>query len=242
MASTLKDNLENIRRYQGIVFTDEFVEQIQNFVDPIKDSLCCLDNKDRQTNKLPDADDVLDVLKAINDRQETEDLFVDAFNVTGPILMMAIRVLVVNCLLHNRDAFANQLVHAPATEKCKADPSSQTMMQYLIDSTLMRRRTVQRTRNIWDSNLYVQPEADQAPQQRQSRSRRRLDHTDEDQSDASAGPPETTSRRCPTSSLGATPNSASCFRRVTSTPASSGRRSWSQSSRLSDISSIHCVN
>ena len=152
--------------------------------------------------------------------------------------MMVIHVLVVNCLLHNPDAFANQLIRVPATEKFKADPSLQTMMQYLIDSILMRRRTVQRTRNIWDSNLYVRPEADQAPQQRQSRSRRCLDHTDEDQSDASAGPPETTSKRRPTSSLGATPNLASHFRRVTSTSASSGHRSWSQSSSLSDISSI----
>ena len=68
MASTLKDNLDNIRRYKGIVFTDKFVEQIQNFVDPITDSLCRLDSKDRQTNEPPDADDVLDALKAINDR------------------------------------------------------------------------------------------------------------------------------------------------------------------------------
>ena len=163
MASTLKDNLDNIHRYQGIVFTDEFVEQIQNFVDPITYSLRRLDNKDRQMNEPPYANDVLDVLKAINDSQETEDLFVDAFNATGPILMMAIHVLVVNCLLHNLDAFTNQSVRAPATEEFKADPSSQTMMQYLIDSILMRRWTMQRTRNIWDTNLYVRPEADQAP-------------------------------------------------------------------------------
>lgn len=71
-------------------------------------------------NKPPDADDVLEVLKAISDKSEIEDLFLDAFNTTGPILMMAIHVLVINCLLHNPDAFANQSVRAPTRENFKA--------------------------------------------------------------------------------------------------------------------------
>lgn len=129
MASTIKDNLENIRRYKGTVYTDQFVEQIENLtVNPITDSLHRLDNKDRASNEPPDVDDVLDMLKAINDSQEVEGLFVDAFNATGPVLMMAIHVLVTNCLLHDPDAFANQLVRALATENFKADPSSHTMM------------------------------------------------------------------------------------------------------------------
>ena len=67
-----------------------FIEEIQNFVDPITDSLHDLDNKDRLVNEPPNADDVLDVLKAISDKPEIEDLFINAFNATGPILMMAI--------------------------------------------------------------------------------------------------------------------------------------------------------
>ena len=90
MASPLKDNWDNIRTYKGTVFTEEFIEEIQNFVDPVTDSLHHLDNKDQLVNKPPDTDDVLDVLKAISDKPEIEDLFINAFNATGPILMMAI--------------------------------------------------------------------------------------------------------------------------------------------------------
>jgi len=124
MASTLKDNWDNIRPYKGTVFTEQFLEEIQNFVDPITDSLRRLDNKDRLVNEPPDADDVLEVLKAISDKPEIKDLFVDAFNTTGPILMMAIHVLVINCLLHNPDAFTNQSVRAPARENFKAVPKT----------------------------------------------------------------------------------------------------------------------
>jgi len=171
MASTLKDNWDNIGPYKGTVFTEQFIKEIQNFVDLITHSLHHLENKDQLMNEPPDADDVLEVLKAITDKPEIEDLFVDAFNTTGPILMLAIHVLVINCLAHSPDAFANQSVRAPATENFKAAHTLHTMMQYPINSILMRRCTVQRTPNIWDSNMYVQPETDQAPRQRQCRSR-----------------------------------------------------------------------
>ena len=73
MANPLKDNWDNIRPYKGTVFTEEFIEEIQNFVDPITDSLHHLDNKDRLVNEPPDADDSLDVLKAISDKPKIED-------------------------------------------------------------------------------------------------------------------------------------------------------------------------
>lgn len=69
MASTIKDNLDNIRRYKGTVFTDQFVDQIDTFVEPILQSLRRLDNKDRSDSNPPETEDVLDVLRAINDNQ-----------------------------------------------------------------------------------------------------------------------------------------------------------------------------
>ena len=35
MASTLKDKWDNIGPYKGTVFTEQFIEEIQNFVDPM---------------------------------------------------------------------------------------------------------------------------------------------------------------------------------------------------------------
>lgn len=101
----------------------------------------------------------------------------------------------------------------------------------------MRRRTVQQTRNMCNSNLYVRSET---PQQRQSRSRRCSHRSNEDHSDASLESLAISSTGRSTSSLAANRNLVSCFQRVTSTPVTSGRRSssWSQTSRISNISSI----
>ena len=119
---------------------------------------------------------MIDVLKAINDNQQVEDLFVDAFNACGPVLMMSIHVLAIICLPHNPDAFAQQVVRSPATENFKPEPSSQKMMQYLMDGILMRWRTIQRTQNIYDSSLYVRSEDHrQENQERQSRPRTRTE-------------------------------------------------------------------
>lgn len=51
------------------------------------------------------------------------ELFVDAFNATGLILMMSIHTMVINCLLHNPDAFAHQPVKSLTTKPFKADLS-----------------------------------------------------------------------------------------------------------------------
>jgi len=108
-----------------------------------------LDNKDRSTNDPPTQDDVLDVLEGINGNDQVEHLFVDAFNACGPVLMMAI-----NTLLHNPPEFPNQTLRCTATEEFKANPSDDNMMKYLLDSILMRRRSVQRTQSLWDRSRY----------------------------------------------------------------------------------------
>lgn len=71
--------------------------------------------------------------------------------------------------MHNPDVFAERSVRAPTAEKFQADPTFKNMMKYLIDQILMRRRTVKRTTNDWDSAAYLQEEEDDdtaaAPQQ-----------------------------------------------------------------------------
>ena len=122
-----------------------------------------------------------------------EDLFTDAFNAVGPVLMMSVHVLVINCPMHNPDAFAERTVRAATSEKFKADPTFKNMMKYLIDNILMRRRTVKRTTNDWDTAAYLEDEEDDNHQARPSRSRRSLAHADPTTQGSSAGP--STSRR-----------------------------------------------
>lgn len=93
-----------------------------------------------------------------------EDLFTDAFNAVGPVLMMSIHVLVINCLMHNPDAFAERTVRVPTAEKFKADPTFKNMMKHLLDQILMRRRTVQRATNDWDSAAYLDDDQDNSDQ------------------------------------------------------------------------------
>ena len=47
MASTLKENWSNIMAYRGTVFTEEFVDDLRRFVDPITDPLRRVDIKDK---------------------------------------------------------------------------------------------------------------------------------------------------------------------------------------------------
>ena len=163
-------------------------------MDPITDALRQVDNKDKLDTDPPDAKDVLQILKAINFDPWVEDLFIDTFNAVGPVLMMAVHVLVINCLMHNPDVFAEWTVRAPTSEKFKADPTFKNMMRYLINNILMRHRTVKKATNDWDSGAYLEDDDDDSHQARPSRSRSSLAHADPTTQGSSAG--LSTSRRC----------------------------------------------
>ena len=153
-ASTIKDNLPLIQQYKGTIFVPSFEEDLEQVVTPLIPQMQRLDNKDRATNAPPTQEDLLDLLEGVNNKKEVEDLFVDAINAVGPLLMMAIHTMAINTLLHNPTEFANQALRCPATETFKEDPTDQNMMSYPLDGILMRRRSVQRTRSLWDRSRY----------------------------------------------------------------------------------------
>ena len=200
MASTLKENWTNIMAYRGTIFTEEFVDDLKKFVDPIVDPLRRVDNKDKLDMDPPDANDVLKILKAINFDPWVEDLFMDAFNAVGPVLMMSIHILVINCLMHNPDVFVERSVRAPTTEKFKSDPTFKNMMRYLIDQILMRRRSVKRSTNDWDTAAYLEEDEDEDTQQRPSRSKRSLGHAQNKTAPSRNAGASTSRRRVPQAS------------------------------------------
>lgn len=119
----------------------------------------------------------------------------EAFNACGPVLMMAIHVIAFNCLLHNPEALAEQSVKNAATDALRTNPSKQNVNQYLIDSILQKRRTVQRsTDNLWDRSLYGAGTDSPAKQNQQAR-RRRLDTQEDDDATAGTSGASTTPRR-----------------------------------------------
>ena len=71
-------------------------------------------------------------------------------------------------------------------------------MKYLIDQTLMRRRTVKRSTNDWDCAAYLDEEEDDDTEQRRpSRSRRSLAHPHPGTAQSSNPAPSTSRRRVP---------------------------------------------
>ena len=194
MALTLKDNWDNISRFKGTVFTSSFVNQLETFCRPIMPALRRLDNKDRYCHDPPDKDNILDVIEAIHKDDQTETLFTEAFKACGPVLMMAIHILAFNCLLHNPEALAEQSVKNASTDALRTNPSKQAVNQYLIDSILQKRRTVQRSDNLWDRSQYNSA-TDTPPRQTDNNRRRRLDSQEDDDCTPGTSGSSTTPRR-----------------------------------------------
>ena len=136
MAQTIKDNWPLIEKQSGKVFTRKFVQDLGNMVLPLMDTYARLDNKDNSTHDPPTHNDVLDALEVININPDVEQLMVTAFNVAGPVLMTSIHMLAVNALLHNVSNFAQEAVRSPAREEFKANPTKDSMMDYLFNSIL----------------------------------------------------------------------------------------------------------
>ena len=195
MAATLKDNWEQISRFKGTVFTNSFVNQLERFCEPIMPALRRLDNKDRYCHDPPDKDDILDVIEAVHKDENTEELFTEAFNACGPVMMMAIHVIAFNCLLHNPDALADQSVKNAATDVLRSNPTKQNVNQYLIDAILQKRRTVQRNaENLWDRSLYSA--GAETPARHNDPGRRRaLDTQQDDEPSAGTSGASSTPRR-----------------------------------------------
>ena len=72
--------------------------------------------------------------------------------------------------------------------------SKQAVSQYLIDSILQKRRTVQRSENLWDRSLY-NAGTDTPPNQREPSRRCRLDTEEDDESTPGTSGSSTTPRR-----------------------------------------------
>lgn len=108
--------------------------------------------------------------------------------------MMAIHVIAFNCLLHNPEAFTEQSVKNNSTDALRTHPTKQAVNQYLIDSILQKRRTVQRTENLWDRSLY-NAATDTPPKQRETTRHHRLDNEEEDESTPGTSCSSSTSKR-----------------------------------------------
>lgn len=89
----------------------------------------------------------------VNVNPEVEELMVTGLNV----LMTSIQMLALNSLPHNVTNFATEAVRSPATEDFKANPNKDTMMNYLFNFILMKRRAVKRRTSLYDRSRRPAP-------------------------------------------------------------------------------------
>lgn len=82
------------------------------------------------------------------------------------LLMTSIQMMAVNALLHNVTNFAQEAVRSLATEDFKANPSKDSMMNYLFNSILMKRRTVELRTSLFDRSCLADRDALSEPSSR----------------------------------------------------------------------------
>ena len=174
LAQTLRENLPLLQQYSGSIFMPEFVQDLASRLEPLKDVLSRLDNKDKSTSQPASREDVVSLLRTINGQPEVEDFAVDGLNAAGPLFMVCVHLLVPMTLMRNPEEFAEKARHTPQNAAIKEDPSPRRMRDFILNSITKRRRPTTAA-SIWDS---VDDEEDeQAPpgpsRRGQSQGRRR---------------------------------------------------------------------
>lgn len=106
MAMTLKDNIPLMEQYSGSLFNSDFV---RNLVEPFRElrqALVKMDNKDKTDNDLGTRQDVISILRTIDENPDLNQAIRDAFNTAGPLFMVSMHLLVIQTLLQNLADFA----------------------------------------------------------------------------------------------------------------------------------------
>ena len=95
------------------------------------------------------------------------------FNTAGPLLMIAIHLLVPQALMRNPEDYAQKVRRNTSSQSFKEDPSLNNMKDFVLDSITKRRRPVPRNVSVWD-----QEDDDQDEQSNPANSsRRRANYT-----------------------------------------------------------------
>ena len=128
----------------------EFLEDLASRLEPLKDVLSRLDNKDKSTSRPASCEDMVSLLRTIDGQPEVEDFAVDGFNAAGPLFMVCVHLLVPMTLMRKREEFAEKARRTPQNAAFKEDPSPRRMRDFILNSITKRRRPTS-TGSIWDS-------------------------------------------------------------------------------------------
>ena len=167
-AMTLKDNMPLIRRFSDTVFDEEFVEDLLESFDPLLPAMRRLDNKDKTEQTPLTREDVIQLLKNVDENETLHECIMDGYNAAGALMMLSTHVLAIQTLMRNTEDYAEKTTRSASSQAFKNDPTPRGMRNYILDSINKRRRAVPRHISVWDE----QDDEDEVPV-RPSASRRR---------------------------------------------------------------------
>ena len=93
-AMTVKDNMLLIRQFSGTVFT-EFAEDLLESLDPLIPAMKRLDNKDKTDQTPPSREDVIQVLRNVDENETLQACITDGYNAAGALMMMTTHMLTI---------------------------------------------------------------------------------------------------------------------------------------------------
>lgn len=170
LAQTLRENLPLLQQYSGTIFMPDLVDDLASRLEPLKDVLLRLDNKDKSTSQPASREDVVSLLRTIDGQPGVEDFVVEGLNAAGPLFMVCVHLLVPMTLMRNPEEFAEKARRTPQNAAFKEDLSPLQMRDFILDSITKRRRLTS-SGSIWDSvDDQDEEEAELGP------SRRRASH------------------------------------------------------------------
>ena len=108
LAMTTKDSMPLIRQFHGTLFCDQFLDDLLSSFDHLLPALSRLDNKDKTDQTPPSREDVVSLLRNLDQDTDLRQCIMDGFNAAGLLMMLVTQVLAIQTLMRNAEDFALQ--------------------------------------------------------------------------------------------------------------------------------------
>lgn len=145
LAMTTKDNMPLIRQFHGTLFCDQFLDDLLSSFDHLLPALSRLDNKDKTDQTPPSREDVVSLLRNLDQDTDLRQCIMDGFNAAGLLMMLVTQVLAIQTLMRNAEDFADKVSKEAQHQPFKEDPSPRGMRSYILNSITKKRRNMRMT-------------------------------------------------------------------------------------------------
>ena len=126
-AMTIKDNMPLIPQFSSTVFTEEFVEDLLQSFNPLIPAMKRLDNKDKTDQTPPTREDVIQVLRNVDENDTLHECIMDGYNAAGALMMVTTHVLAIQTLMRNTEDYPEKTVRSTTSQAFKNDPTPRGM-------------------------------------------------------------------------------------------------------------------